>query len=211
MKNFSLIFLAMFSLNSVAVAQKFPAYPVQPASQYASCQTQNNIRVAIEPISDEDQQKKYFGTKFGAQGFLPVLVVVENGAAGGGLLLRKDAITYGIESEQTKSDAGDVSTKSKAGNTVAIASVAALSVAGMFVALKLIAGASEVKQNILVKELRSQTIAAGNTGSGFLYVPVGKPGAAQRKTILNVPLALADSQETLTFTFELAAPSGGKQ
>jgi hypothetical protein len=205
------VLIPVFLLSDVAAAQKFPEYPAQSASQYSSCQTKNGIRVAIEPVGDENQQKKYFGAKFGSQGFLPVLVVVENGAAGGGLLLRKDAVTYGIESEQTKSAAGDVSVKSKAGETVAIASVAALSIAGMFVALKLISGATEVKQNILVKELRSQTIAAGNTGSGFLYVPVGKPGSAQRKVILNVPLALADNQEPLTFTFELEVPSGGKQ
>jgi hypothetical protein len=68
-----------------------------------------------------------------------------------------------------------------------------------------------VKRNILVKELRSQTIAPGKSGSGFLYVPVGKPGAGKRKVILNIPLSLDDGQETLVFTFDLEVPGGEKE
>src|SRR5262245_66290170 len=76
--------LSLISLLTAGVAaQKFPEYPVQSASQYPSCQTKNGIRVAIEPIGEGDKQKKYFGAKFESQGFLPVLVVLENASEGG--------------------------------------------------------------------------------------------------------------------------------
>ncbi len=191
---------------------KFPAYPARSASDYSSCQTQKGIRVAIEPVSEGDQQKKYFRTKFDSQGFLPILVVLENGSGGSSLLLRRDLVTYHLKDQQVTFNSGAApSARSKGGERaalgagVALATTSAMGVALplMFIGLKMIAGASEVKQNILVKELRSQTIPPGKSGSGFLYVPVGKPGASKRTVVLNVPLSLDDSSETLVFTFDL--------
>jgi hypothetical protein len=196
-------------LLSAEAAQKFPEYPVRSASEYSSCQTKNGITVAIEPVGDGEKQKKYFGAKFESQGFLPVLVVLENASKGSSMLLRKDLVTYGIDGDQSRSAAGEFSARSKSGEAVAVAGFAAISVPAMVIGLKLIAAASEVKQNILVKELRSQTIAPGKSGSGFLYVPVGKPGIGKRKVILNIPLSLDDSQETLVFTFDMEIPGGG--
>jgi hypothetical protein len=92
---------------------------------------------------------------------------------------------------------------------VGLAGAAALSLPAMFIGLKMIANASEVKQNILVKELRSQTIAPGKRGSGFLYLPVGKSGSQKRKVTLTIPLSVDDKQEDLVFTFDLEVPWDG--
>lgn len=193
-------------LSAQAHAQKFPNYPVRNASEYLSCQTKNGIRVAIEPVSDTDEQQKYFRTKFGSQGFLPVLVVLENASEGNGLLLRKDLVTYRIEGARSgEQSGGGLTARTKTGEGVALAG-AALSLPAMFIGLKMIAAASEVKQNILVKELRSQTIPPGKVGSGFLYVPIGKPGKEKRKITLIVPVALAGSEESIVFTFDLDVP-----
>ena len=196
---------------SQSAAQKFPDYPVLSASQYSSCQTKNGIRMAIEPVNEGDKQKKYFGVKFESQGFLPVLVVLENASESSSALLRRDLVTYGIGDNQSKSGgAGDISAKSKTGETVAVAGAVAF-LPAMFIGAIMVARATEVKQNILVKELRSQTIAPGKAGCGFLYVPVGKPGTEKRKFRLNVPLSLDDSQETLVFTFDLEVQGGGNK
>lgn len=208
MRNFSVALWSILLLSAVAAADKFPAYPVQPASQYQSCQTRNGIRIAIEPIGEKEKQKKYFGTNFGSQGFLPVLVVLENGAESGSLLLRRESVTSRVAGDQAGSlAAGAVSVRSKTGEALAIAGAGG---AVMLIGLKMIAGASEVKQNILVKELRSQTIAPGKAGSGFLYVPVGKSGSEKRQVILSIPLSLGDQQEAMVFTFNLEVPSEGK-
>ncbi|MFN7947683.1 MAG: hypothetical protein U0Z53_20200 [Blastocatellia bacterium] len=165
-------------------------------------------------------QKKYFGTKFESQGFLPVLVVLENEAADSGLLLLRDQITYHIGDSQIKGgSAGSPVVGSKAGQSVAAVAGVAMatgtvlggSVPMMFIGLKMIAAASQVKQNILVRELRSQTISPGKTGSGFLYVPVGKPATEQRKVALNIALTLADRPDEFVFTFELDIPGGGNK
>jgi hypothetical protein len=220
MRSFGVVLFLIFALNSQSAAQKFPEYPVRNASQYSSCQTKNGISVAIEPVSEGKKQKKHFGTKFESQGFLPILIVVENGTASNGLMLRRDSITYQIGDDQTKGNTGpNLSVGSKSGQGVAVGagvalatvSVVGVAVPAMFIGLKMIAAASEVKQNILVKELRSQTIAPGKAGSGFLYIPVGKPGTGKRKVTLNIPLSLGDSQEPLVFTFDLEARGGGNE
>ncbi|MGH9873332.1 MAG: hypothetical protein ACRD9S_12830 [Pyrinomonadaceae bacterium] len=205
MKRFLAVLLSMFLLNAVASAQKFPDYPVRSASQYSSCQTKNGIRVAIEPVGEKDKQKKHFGTSFESQGLLPVLVVLENDSASSSLLLQRDLVTFRIEDDQTKGySGGAASVRSKTGEVVAVAGAGGLV---MFIGLKMIAGASEVKQNILVKELRSQTIAPGKAGSGFLYLPVGKPRKEKRKGTLMVAVSLDDKDEAIRFTFDLEVPN----
>jgi hypothetical protein len=211
MRRIGVVLSLTLLLASQSAAQKFPEYPVLSASQYSSCQTKNGIRMAIEPVNEGDKQKKYFGVKFESQGFLPVLVVLENASESSSALLRRDLVTYGIGDNQSKSGAaGDISAKSKTGETVAVAGAVAF-LPAMFIGAIMVARATEVKQNILVKELRSQTIAPGEAGSGFLYVPVGKPGTEKRKFRLNVPLSLDDSQETLGFTFDLEVQGGGNK
>jgi hypothetical protein len=209
MGRFGVVLWSILLLSAVAAADKFPAYPVQPTSLYSSCQTQNGIRVAIEPVGEKEKQKKYFGTSFGSQGFLPVLVVLENGAQGSSLLLRRELVRFHLKDNQAEAHvAGSPEVRSKTGEGLAIASMGGPLL--MFIGLKMIAGATEVKQNILVKELRSQTLAPGKVGSGFLYVPVGKPGAEKRQVVLNIPLSLDDQQESLVFTFNLEVPGEGK-
>jgi hypothetical protein len=118
-------------------------------------------------------------------------------------------VTYRSEEDLTKDySGGATSVRSKSGEVIAVAGAGGVL---MFIGLKMIAGASKVKQNILVKELRSQTLAPGKAGSGFLYLPVGKPGSGKRKGTLTIPLSLDDRQEALVFTFDVEVPGDGNK
>ena len=79
----------------------------------------------------------------------------------------------------------------------------AVGVAGpaMFLGLKMIASASEVKQNVLRNELRTQTISPGKSGSGFLYLP---PAVAGGRITLRIPISMSDQSEPLHFDFPVA-------
>jgi len=79
---------------------------------------------------------------------------------------------------------------------VAIGSLAALSMAGMLVAIKLASNASKVQENVLKKELQSRTLSAGTSTHGFLYVPVPK-NAPREKIRLHVPITSASAGETM--------------
>ncbi len=209
MRKLVVVLGSIFLLSGMAAAQEFPEYPVFSASEYSSCQTRNGIRVAIEPLGEKEKQKKHFGTSFESQGLLPVLVVLENDSIGSSLLLQRDLVTYRSEDDLTKEYAGGAtSVRSKSGEVIAVAGAGGVL---MFVGLKMIAGASKVKQNILVKELRSETIAPGKVGSGFLYLPVGKPGLGKRKGKLTISLSLDDRQEAIVFTFDVEVPEYGNK
>lgn len=205
MRGIGVVLWFILLLSAVTAADKFPEYPVRSASQYSSCQTKNGISAAVEQVGDKDTQKKYFGTSLGSQGILPVLVVLENASESGSLLLQRELVTYRIGEDQAKNTSGGPeSVRSKSGEGLAIASMGGPLL--MFIGLKMIAGASEVKQNILVKELRSQTLAPGKASNGFLYVPLGKPGSEKRRVSLSIPLSLDDKQEAQLFTFNLEIP-----
>lgn len=209
MRKLGLVLWSILLLSGMAAAQKFPEYTVLSASQYSSCQTRNGIRVAIEPLGAKEKQKKHFGTSFESQGLLPVLVVLENDSISSSLLLQRDLVTYRSGGDLTKDySGGATSVRSKSGEVIAVAGAGGVL---MFIGLKMIAGASKVKQNILVKELRSQTLAPGKAGSGFLYLPVGKPGSGKRKGTLTIPLSLDDKQEALVFTFDVEGPGDGNK
>src|SRR5262245_60511405 len=97
MKNFGLFFVVILLLSAVVAAQRFPEYQVRLASEYPSCQTKNEISIAIEPVNDEEKQKTHLGTKLSPHGFLPVLVVLENGSSSSSVLLHRALVTYHIE------------------------------------------------------------------------------------------------------------------
>ena len=201
MKRLGTALFAIFLLNVLAVAQKFPDYPTKAASQYSSCQTKDGIRVAIEAVADKDEQKKYFGANLGSQGFLPVFVIVENTLENSSVLLKRDRVTYHLEGK-SESDK-KVSVNSTSGQVLAIAGAGG---ALMFVGLKMMADASKVRQNIFMRELRTATVSPGKSFSGFLYVQVGKHGPVKRQLTLTLLLALDDKKEETPFSFSMEVP-----
>src|SRR5207248_11518682 len=96
-------------------------------------------------------QKTYFKTEFAPKGFLPVLIVIENQTTDASFLLRKDGIALGA-SGASGSGLSTPEVRSKKGETVGVASLAAVSLAGAIVAIKMISNATQVQQNILKKE-----------------------------------------------------------
>ena len=66
---------------------------------------------------------------------------------------------------------------------------------------------SSVRMNLLRKELRSQTVAPGKGGGGFVLVPTGK-GA--KGVFLDVPVKDGASNEDIHFYFQIDMRSEGK-
>lgn len=66
---------------------------------------------------------------------------------------------------------------------------------------------SNVRMNLLKKELRSQTVSPGKGGGGFVLVPTGK-GA--KEVFLDVPVKDGASNEDIHFYFQIDMRSEGK-
>jgi hypothetical protein len=177
-------------------ADKFPDYPVRPAGEYGVTALQAGLIMGVQPVEDLKEQKTYFNTELTPKGFVPVFVVIENRSSEDSFLFDKTKLSYGNPAGSTP-DA-----RSQAGEAVAVISLGAVSIAGMFVALKLIANASQVQQNILKKEMQSKTLSPGTSVHGFLYIPAAKKGERE-KIHLQVPVTRVGANETvvLNLTF----------
>jgi hypothetical protein len=186
------IFVALLLIQPAYVTDKFPDYPVRPASDYFVKTEKVGLTIGVQPVEDLKEQKTYFHTELSPKGFVPVFVVIQNATDGDSFLFDKSGITYG----PTDSSPSTPDARSKAGGKMATVSMATFSVGGALLAMKLISNASWVQENILKKELQSQTLSAGTSAHGFVYVPVPK-NTPREKIILRIPVTRAGTDETI--------------
>ncbi len=164
----------------VYAAHKFPDYPAHPASDYANKVAEGGLIVAVEPVEEPGQQKMYFNFRLSSKGILPVLIVIQNTSATDSYLFDRSAVGLG--------DAGGPT--GKGGRKTA-----SLRTSGGLVDLSLINDVTDVRDNLMKKEVRSKTLSPGSSVYGFVYVPV-PTDAARGKIHLQVPLTNAQSGET---------------
>lgn len=172
----------------VCAADKFPDYPVRPAGEYAVTTGQAGLIVGVQAVEDLQEQKTYFNTELTPKGFVPVFVVIQNESSGDSFLFDKTKLAYG------NSGGAAPDARSQAGEAAAVMSLAAVSLAGAFIAMKLISNASLVQQNILKKEVQSKTLSPGTSVHGFLYVPAPKKGVREMIR-LQVPVTRVGSDD----------------
>lgn len=180
--------LAVFPLAlSLFAAQTFPDYPVRKAGDCTIVARQDQVTIGIEPVESAQDQLTYFHLALSPRGFLPVFVIIHNRSASDSLLLDKSAISYG----SGKNGPAQNTPGQKAG----IAVTSAIPFVGPFIAMGLAEDQSEAKQNLILRELQSGTIAPGETMRGFLYIAIPKKGP--RPTLhIQFPIAWSASGKT---------------
>jgi hypothetical protein len=182
--------LAAFALSPFAVfsAQKFPHYPVQHVGDCAVVARQDGVAIGVQPVDSVQDQMTYFHVALSPRGFLPIFVIIHNQSKDDSLLLDKSAISYGTDNGPVENTAGQ-----KAGVTI----TSAIPFVGPFIAMGLAESESQIKQNLILRELQSDTLAPGETMRGFLYVAVPKKGPRQ-KLRMQFPIAWSASGRTST-------------
>jgi hypothetical protein len=183
-------FVVMSLAPPVYAAHKFPDYPVRPAGEYTVKTERAGLIVGVEPVEDLKDQKSYFNSELTPKGFIPVFIVIQNGSSGDSFLFEKTNVGYAGVSSNTPNGG------SKAGETMAMVGL------GGLIAMKLIANATEVQQNMLKKEVQSATLSPGTSVHGFLYIPVPKKGPRE-KIHLQVPITKAGTSETFVLNLIL--------
>ena len=178
-------------------AEKFPDYPVQQPSDYHISARQEEVSIGLQPVESVQDQQTYFHTSLSPSGFLPVMVVVHNQSKSDSLLLDTEGISYGT------GDPGKTAPKDNSvGQKVAISSAYVIPYIGPFIAMGLAKDASEVKQNMVHRQLRSGTLSPGDTVHGFLYIPIPKKGPRPMIHVqFTVAWAGSDRTSVLHFDF----------
>jgi len=207
--------LATLVLIGVTRAEQYPDYQPLAASQYPSYQERQGIGVAAVPMFDTSSQKRYLGIDLSAHGFVPVYVVIENHTNPQSVILLRDQVLYGHDDSALASwsDQQARPGSSRAANSVAAASMSAggvLGTVGLLIALHMVSNVSNIRMNLLKKELRSQTFAPGKAGGGFVFVPIDKGGGPAKELVLDVPVKDGASNENIHFYFRIDMRSEGK-
>lgn len=209
--NIGRVALATLVLIGVMRAQQYPDYQPLAASQYPSYQEQQGIGVAAVPMFDKSSQKRYLGADFLAHGFLPVYIVIENRTSPQSAILLRDQVLYSHDGSAPVSRSQQQARPSPAGSKKVAADLAVMwgGIPGV-VALLWASKMSDVRMNLLKKELRSQTVAPGKVGGGFLFAPTGGGGKPSKEVILDVPVKNGASNEDIHFYFRIDMGSEGK-
>jgi hypothetical protein len=131
----------------------------------------DNLNIAVQPMTDKNEQEKYFGTALTDEGILPVFIIAENHHSSKSFILNSDLIT--LQNKITKStyprplktDAAPIA----GGEAMAVISLLLLSPLLSFLSQKTIADATVIHQGFIDKGLYTHTISPGKSVEGFVY------------------------------------------
>lgn len=208
--------LVVLTLVAATQAAQCPDYQPLAASKYPSYQEQQGIGLAVVPMFDKSSQKLYLGADLSAQGFLPVYIAIENHANPQSAILLRDNVLYGHDDSAPESRREQ---QARGGSSGAADFVAAslllsgspvLGAVGLIMALHMVSNTSNVRLNLMEKELRSQTVAPGKAGGGFVFVPIGKGASLAKEVSLDVPVKDSASNQNIHFYFRIEMGSERK-
>lgn len=182
-------------------AETFPDFPVRPAQEYKLSAEQDGVTLGLQPVEDINAQKTYFHTELTSKGFVPVFLVIHNGSAKESVLFDTSKVSCKLGS----SGGAEPKTPTKAANTATALELAAIPWGGVVAApvvAEMYAHASHIQQNLMLKEIQSQTLSPGESAYGFLYVPIPKKSGRQ-KIQIHIPVTWAGSgkESVLSVTF----------
>jgi len=177
--------VSLLAISSWALT--FADYPARSAKDCAVVSRALGVTIGVEAVESADAQEAYFHMEFAKKGFLPVFIVIENTAADS-VIFDKTKMSYGA--------AGSLaSTPPTAPRAPAMFVVSAIPIVGMAASIDIIPKASEIRENVLRKEIRSTTLSPGASARGFLYVPIPKKGG-RGNIILHIPITRAGTDNT---------------
>jgi hypothetical protein len=153
---------------------------VRRAGACAIFTRQDQVTIGLRPVDTVQDQLTYFHIASSTKGFLPVHVVIHNRSTTDSLLFEKSAISY----TSGNNGPAENTAEQKAGISVA----SAVPFVGAFVAMGIAETESQVKQNLMLQELQSDTLAPGETIHGLLHIAIPKRGP-RPKLHIQFPIA----------------------
>jgi hypothetical protein len=186
--------LGVASLPLISLAAAFPDYPVKPAREYPTLVQNSGLLVAAIPVESRQEQHKYFGIDLSSKGYLPVLVVIDNGSSIS-YLVDKTKLMYvpaGASGHWLPNAA-----KTPASETAIEVVSVATPVFG-FVAHPVLSKLKGLRQHLLAIELQSATISPGQSVHGFIFIPVRGRDSSRPKVKVIVPATQSGTDRAVT-------------
>jgi hypothetical protein len=175
-----ILFLIGMQVAGCAPA-KIQPYNANPINTYSKHVTINDLYIAIEPMSNREEQEKCFGVVLTDMGTLPVYIIAENRSVSRRFMLRDDRIslrnkkTNNLLAKPLQTDAADDSHLEGMKRTALISGNVLLSAPLLFTSLGFARNSEKVKviqDNMFDKTLYTQTVLPGKTAAGFAYFKI---------------------------------------
>lgn len=200
----ALILSLIILLNGCATLS-FPEHEAQPFNYYQHSQIKDGLAVAVQPMTNQQEVKRYFGGSLVSENILPVFVIVENRSASSSFILSKDQISFQTEKSATpilsgRENIGDDSTEKNIEVVAGVGSVVLIP----FIPLHIFAGemvveAGAIRANAANKELTSKTISPGRLHKGFVYFQLPKDNITMQRWILHINFLNNKSRKVIGF------------
>jgi hypothetical protein len=200
-----LLFAAVFMLG--CSAERLPDYPMRPLSEYGQTKSQDGVTIAVHPMTDSQETKKYFGMDLLHNDILAVFIAVENGNSTASYIVQKNRISLNEGTTGKSSKVGDNATANVEGSVIvgAILVFPPAALVTMPFMAKEVSNSAEIKRNFASKELHQETISPDKIKSGFVYFLLPHDRPAQTQKILNIGMwnPIAKSSKTFEYQIEI--------
>lgn len=156
-------------LNGCATLH-LPKYEPQSFDHYLCSQVKDGLAVAIHPLTDRREIRKYFGIDLLSAHILAVFVVAENRSSSLSFILSKDQFSLGAKQIETGFTSGfDQLTSESGSDAVSILGAIFIAPALILFGAKMDSDAAEINYNFAVKELQTKTLSPKEVTHGFVY------------------------------------------
>jgi hypothetical protein len=209
-----IIILTFLSLQVMGCAPvQLTQYKANEFVAYKNVKFNNQLNIAVQPMTDKDEQEKYFGRVLTDQGVLAVYVIAENRSPSSSYVLSTEKISlFKIDNKQalakaTREDVADPNV----GNIIGwIGMPFCLGGVTVIITLIFLSVGKSITQNALTtqssitcNDLYTRTISPGKSVNGFVFfkLPDGKMNG--KELLLSVQAAELGTPLILNFEFGL--------
>jgi hypothetical protein len=207
-------FVGMQVMGCAAI--KLSPYLSKPFSSFTNTIPQDDLHVAIQPMTDKAEQEKHFGRDLTGVGILPVYIIAQNRHPSKSFVLNSDIITLQNKTTKAtcpkplKTDAADTS----GGETMIVIGSCSLILTPLIIGFvlflvlnanggKAVADATVIHNGLVANGLYTRTISPGKSAEGFVYFKLPDSKANIKELSLIVPASELGTKSVHNLEFAL--------
>lgn len=209
-RSLNIFLIACLALSGCATMQ-IPDYASLPVQSYSNRITKDGLSIAVRPINDKKEMKKYFGINLASAKILAIFIKAENTNQNTSYLLAKDKIKVGqgatmLDDEIAYDSKGDgIATI----GFIALGIIPIAALPAIFTGLKMASNSSAVQHNFAVKELRTRTISPGKSVEGFIYFQIPDTLDESQELEVHIEAVKLQTKDKVNFVFPINIKKGG--
>ena len=187
-------------LSVLAGCATMKSLPPYEATHFSMHQESRGIKVFVEPFSDQNTIKKYFGTDLISNGIFPFCVRIVNGTDNTSILVDESTFSLKLKTDIESTSESKEIIDSSAGADAAMVG-AYVSPALMLYGNKLFTDAMVINSAFNQNRLKPTTVSPGKNVSGFVYFSLPEKGVIPKDWNLKATIKSISGDEKVKLIF----------